>query len=125
MSITGSIHNDSHAAAPVYISDSRAIQITLEAHERLLSDMDSFTDWLGAQCMGSDPKLNRIGYVPRDSVHLLSFIESLDAPQLLALSLYPRADVQGKAMSLIRERYIEASADYINRLADQIAREET
>jgi hypothetical protein len=33
-----------------------------EAESRVLSDMDGFTDWLGAACMNTDPV--RLGFVP-------------------------------------------------------------
>lgn len=95
--------------------------IHTEAEERLLSDMDGYADWLYGKCMGSTPEHCRIGYVPRDSVRFTQFVESLDVPQLLSLSLYPRAEVALAACQALRDRFVADMGPRLSELEVEVS----
>jgi hypothetical protein len=71
--------------------------------EQLLADVDTFSDWLSAQCHGVPAQT-----LPRIAAGYPPFMESLPTPQIVALLLYPRADVQAAAMDELKARYLAA-----------------
>lgn len=91
------------------------------AEEHVLSDMDTYSDWLTSHCIGASVDHTRIVSVPRSAESLLRFVEALDIPQLLALSLYPRANARAAACDALRYRYLAASGDYIARMQEELA----
>jgi hypothetical protein len=68
--------------------------------ERLLADADTFTDWLCAQCAGSPRQtLPRITAWAPD-------MSDRTTPQIVALAMYPRGDIQAAAMDELKARYL-------------------
>lgn len=72
------------------------------ARERLLADVDTYGDWLSAQCLGAPAQ--KLPYIGRH----VPDMDSLKTPLLVALTLYPRADIQVAAMDEIKARYLRA-----------------
>jgi hypothetical protein len=97
------------------------VQLRIEAEELLLADVDSYSNWLAMHCSNVQPSHTRPRYVPRDAVDFARFVESLDVPQLVALSHYPRIEVAGAAACALRERYVADSTDHLSKLAAKLA----
>lgn len=103
------------------INDRALISCRIEAQERVLADVDSFQNWLGAQCCSAQP--DRFGYMPRSDVGRAQFVASLTVAQLTALLLYPERDLAGRAAMELRERYVKAQDDYIERVTEKLMAE--
>lgn len=108
------------APGPALSESTISVLASIEAEERLLSDMDTYCDWLYAQCLGAKPERCRIGAIPSDPGRFDRFVDSLDVPQLQALSLYPRAEVAFAATSALRDKFIAAHGDMLARLASEV-----
>ena len=91
-----------------------------EAEERVLADMDSYSNWLAIQCSNVAVSHTRIKYVPRSALNLRDFVDALDVPQLLALTLYPRGDAQALACDALKARYLATCAEYIARVEGEL-----
>lgn len=70
----------------------------------MLADVDSYTEWLAAECMGHADV--RTGYVPSDADELAALLETLTVPQLAAHRGYPSADVCFGAEQELQRRYL-------------------
>lgn len=78
-----------------------------EAEARVLSDMDSFTDWLGAACMNRTVDL---GFVPvnrptRDGDQFFDRMNSMSIPELLCVAL-TKPQWAADAMVHIQSQYL-------------------
>jgi hypothetical protein len=111
----------SRAYAKVLTAETITQDQIQEAEYRVLSDMDSFTDWLGAACMNTDPV--RLGFVPvrneRTKAYSDQFSDRLpcmSVAELLCLSL-TRSQWSADAMVELRSRYVAASAKRIHSIA--------
>lgn len=91
-----------------------------QAEDEMLADADGFCDWLGAECMGHGAV--SAGYVPKGDA-LVDHATRLTVPQLVALSLYPRAECAAASMNVLRERYLQASQAWLLKRAGEIARD--
>lgn len=91
-----------------------------EAEERVLADMDSYSNWLAIQCSNVAASHTRIKYVPRSALNLRDFVDALDVPQLLALTLYPRGDAQALACDALRARYLATCGEYLARVEGEL-----
>ena len=101
------------------LSHSDQVMCSVSAEDDVLSDVDTYADWLYGRCMKATIVHCRIGYVPRDPAHLLNYLAALDIPQLVSLSLYPSVETAGAAMWELRQRYLAdpSTKAYIRRLA--------
>lgn len=88
------------------------------AEDVVLSDMDSFSEWLSASCMYQTRVSTPI--MPRDAGELEAVIESARVPVLAALLLYPRPEVRARAADELRQRYLTDSAHRIHRIASEV-----
>lgn len=107
------------------ISNARQVGINIEAEERVLADVDTFTDWLGAKCMGATVEHCRTWYVPRDPARRADYIDALDIPQLVALILHPNTAISGFACRQLRERYMAdpQTQAYVSRVGEAVQAE--
>jgi hypothetical protein len=92
--------------------------------DRALESLDTFTDWLGAECM-STPAVDP-GYVPGPAApqHYRDAFadrmrEHFTPPMLLAMALGSSTWV-ALAMEVLKERYLAANQDFVRRLAGEI-----
>ena len=90
------------------------------AEDHLLSDVDSYAEWLSGECFG---KTVDLGYVSRDPVEMADRVGAASVAELVALTLYPRSAVAAAACHELRTRYIQHSADWLAHKADDIRRE--
>lgn len=99
------------------VRDADLIRVRMAAEERVIADVDSFTEWLSVQCKHARP--DPFGYIPRDAGRRLQFIESLTVPQLTAGLLH--AQIAGDCANRLREVYLADAGTqaYIQRLADE------
>jgi hypothetical protein len=104
-------------------SEQSALSVSIEATERLLSDVETYVDWLYSQTIGVKPEHCRIGYVPRDELRFEAFVESLDVAQLVALQLYPRAEVSFAATEALKEKFLAANQHLVPRIAERVVGE--
>lgn len=94
-----------------------------ETDERFWADVDTFADWLYAQCLAAGPQRIDATLLPKTARGLTELVEASTVPMLVALSLYPRSDVRAVATWHIRERYYDAMHDYRRRIGDIVAAE--
>lgn len=92
-----------------------------EAEERVLCDMDGFTDWLGGACMNRTVTL---GLVPlnrptRDGDQFFDRLSSLPVAELLCVAL-TKPQWSSDAMVELRSRYVAASAARIHSIAGDL-----
>ena len=85
------------------------------AEDRVLADVDTFTDWLAGHCQGAKPCF--IFGLARDSAVLAITLDKATVPQLVAMLLFQRADVQVGAADRLRAAYLVAQHDNITKLA--------
>ncbi len=93
-----------------------------EAEERVLCDMDGFTDWLGGACMNEPPV--HLGFVPssRATSQADAFrdrLESTSVAELLCVAL-TKPQWSSDAMVELRSRYVAASAARIHSIAGDL-----
>lgn len=101
-----------HAAAQ------SAVWRLAEAQERVLQDIDTYTDWLYGECMETGPVV--LTHIPEEGSELLLYVDGLTTPQLQALTLYPRRDASFAASQRLSSLYLSAQADHIRKLADEV-----
>lgn len=92
-----------------------------DAEDELLEDVDSYTDWLGAQCAGHG--CERFTYVPYNKHALRRIADGMTAPALVAWLLYPNADVAGVAALVLRTRYVQEKQARVLCIAQRIQAE--
>lgn len=94
-----------------------------DAEEHVLSDTDSYVNWLAYLCSGVQVSHTRIVNVPRSAENLLRFVEALDVPQLVALQFYPRSDAQVAACDELRSRYLadQSTQAYVALVQEELA----
>lgn len=94
-----------------------------DARAELLRDVDTFSDWIGAECMRRAPVKLR---VHTDAHRLLGLIDDgLPTAELFAISMdagQPR-ECRMLALDTIAERYLATRADDIERMANARAGE--
>lgn len=101
----------------VFLSERAADLAHSYATETVLEDVDSYTDWLGGQCMRKPAVV--LGHVPYgDEFH--GFITEADVPTLVALTLYPAPRVAGYAALELRKRYIKTQSERISEVAAEL-----
>lgn len=105
------------------LGDTQAVLIEMEANDRLLADIDTYVDWLSRQCTGAKPEHCHTTWVPNDELKLERVMASLDVPQLVSLTFYPRVQVQVAALDLLKQKYIEQSGDYLSILRAKVQAE--
>lgn len=96
------------------------------AEEIMLADVDGYAEWLSGHCCRHEPiellSVSSLGIV--SAVHGGAFlVEAADVPTLLALTLYPRADVVASAQWELRNRYL--ADERLFKLAQEKAAEES
>jgi hypothetical protein len=74
------------------------------AEERLLANMDVFTDWLAGHCYQIDQVPQRA--IPQCPAALQEMIDGMKVPELLAASLHPFARVRSVATLELIRRYV-------------------
>lgn len=77
-----------------------------DAEERILADVDTYSDWLYSKCIGTPAAHCRFGYIPRGKTDLMLFVESLDVAQLVAALLHPRSEFVALAAWQLRDLYL-------------------
>ena len=98
-------------------------RISMAAEDHVLADVDTFADWLSGHCIGAQVEQCRIVHVPRGDAALGAFVETLTVPQLVALQMYPRPEIAGKACCELRRRYLAdpQTVCYLQRIAAEVA----
>ena len=98
-----------HESSPLRpeVRDADVIAETISRQDKMLDDIDGFTEWLSGECYHANEAHCRIGYVPRDKARRQSFIDVLDVPQLVSAMLYPDAELSAMAVREIRTRYLK------------------
>jgi hypothetical protein len=80
------------------------VDVSIEEDARrefLLADPDTFADWLYGQCHGA-----KLQTLPRIMRGIVPDMEDRTTPQIVALLLYPRSDIQAAAMDELKARYL-------------------
>ena len=93
--------------------------ISTAAEERLLADLDTYTDWLGGECYQQGRVT--LPFIPTDRSRIQELIDGMTVPHLVALSLYPSFAIAGAAMWELRQRYIAANAKTLSIYAAEAA----
>lgn len=95
-----------------------------EAEARVLSDMDSFTDWLGAACMNSERV--RLGFVPvrneRTTAYCDRFCDRMNGmsvAELLCVAL-TKPQWAGVAMVHLQSQYLADKRGRIQSIAGDL-----
>jgi hypothetical protein len=111
------------AQLPAELSHDDAVAINMDAEFEVLADVDTYAEWLSTHCMGTDPKMCRIGYVPTSRGSRGAYIEALSIPHLVALQLHADQDAAARACWELRTRYLAAPETqmYLTRKAEEIA----
>lgn len=103
----GMVGREGRAADAAFEANRAALAAALNPEPlkaSLLADVDTFGDWLSAQCLGTPKqKLPYVGQYAPD-------MEGLSTPLVVAFLLYPRGDVQAAAADELQARYLRAFA---------------
>lgn len=110
-----------HISPPAGLTSHALSLLNAAAEDRLLADVDTFVDWLGAQCYNRTRV--ELGYVDTVPHRLLGRCDSAPVWELVALALYPDQVARNLAMDELRARYIKAHPGYLARIAEDMAAE--
>jgi hypothetical protein len=103
------------------LADRNAERAWEEAEEKLLSDMDTYQGWLASHCANVPVKHTQFRYIHRDSAKLQSVIDTLDVPQLLAMTQRSdRRDAQLMALDALQAKYLAENTRHLREMADEV-----
>ena len=114
----------SRAYAKVLAAETITQSQMQEAEERVLADMDSFTDWLGAACMNADPV--RLGFVPVRNERTTAYCDrfsdrmnGMSVAELLCVAL-TKPQWASDAMVHIQSQYLAEKRGRIQSIAGDL-----
>lgn len=97
------------------------VQINMDAEDRVLANVEAYTEWESSHCMHATMVV--LGYIPTQADMFAAYIETATIPHLVALKLYPAANIAGAACLELRERYLNecSTQRYLTRVASEVA----
>lgn len=114
----------SRAYAKVLTAETITQSQMQEAEERVLCDMDGFTDWLAGKCMNAGPVL--LGFVPVRNERTTAYCDrfsdrmnGMSVAELLCVAL-TKPQWAGEAMLHLQSQYLADNAKRIHSIAGDL-----